>query len=358
METDVLIVGSGPAGASAALALRGSGLDAILLERLSDGAMPRYHSVCGEAVSERMLRTNDVDRKFRIRDVDSITISSSNGISATMSVRGAIIDRPSLLADWRGRCGARLVRGTALKASASSEGFIVETTAGAIRCRYLIGADGAHSVVRRDIFGTHSAGMLPLVNTIASGEQPNLEFTVGEEFEGCYSWRFPSHDGYVSIGFPKGRPEPSGTISRGARHLPFGGVPSAVSGNALLVGDAAGLANALCYGGIGAAMLSGRKAAEAVIAGRPGRYGRWYARCIYRNPHFMEARGIFAGWSDSDIADAMRPLRGKASVPKGIAAIFRKPRAARVYIAVWLGFRHGWRFSIRMVGNNIQLIYC
>ncbi len=343
METDVLIIGSGPAGASAAMALRGSGLGVILLERLSDGAIPRYHSVCGEAVSEKMLRLNRVERRFRIRDVESITISSSDGASSTMTVRGAIIDRPSLLADWRARCGARLVRGTALKVSASPDGFIAETTAGAIGCRYLIGADGAHSVVRRDLFGTRPAGMLPIVNTISPGEQAGLGFTVGEEFKGCYAWRFPSHDGYVSVGFPKGCPEPSRTVSRGARHLPFGGVPSAASGNALLVGDAAGLANALCYGGIGAAMVSGRKAAEAVIAGRPERYGRWYSRCIYRDPHFMEARGIFAGWSDAEIADAMRPLRGRASVPKGFAAILRRPGMARVYIAIWLGFRHGWR---------------
>lgn len=342
METDVLIIGSGPAGASAAAALKGSGLDVVLLERLSDDAIPRYHSVCGEAVSDRMLRLNGIGREHRVRDVDGITISSSDGMSVTMPVKGAVIDRPSMLASLREECGARLVRGTALKIEMDGECFVAETTAGEIRCKYLIGADGAHSVVRRDIFGTSPAGMLPIVNTISPGEQADLGFTVGEEYGGCYSWRFPSHDGYVSIGFPKGHQDPPGTVSRGARHLPFGGVPEAVSGNALLVGDAAALANALCYGGIGAAMLSGKKAAEAVIAGRPGRYGRWYSRCIYRNPHFMEARGIFAEWSDSDIADAMRPLGRTASVPKGFVAILRRPRNARIYIAIWLGFRYGW----------------
>ncbi len=342
METDVLIIGSGPAGASAAVALKGSGLDVILLERLSDDAIPRYHSVCGEAVSERMLRLNGIGREHRVRDVDGITISSSDGMSVTMPVKGAVIDRPSMIAGLRGSCGAKLVRSTALKIEKDGEGFVAETTAGEIRCRYLIGADGAHSVVRRDVFGTHPAGMLPIVNTISPGEQADLGFTVGEEYGGCYAWRFPSHDGYVSIGFPKGHRDPPCTVSRGARHLPFGGVPEAVSGNALLVGDAAALANALCYGGIGAAMLSGKKAAEAVIAGRPNRYGRWYSRCIYRNPHFMEAREIFAGWSDSDIADAMRPLGRTASVPKGFAAILRRPRNARIYFAIWLGFRYGW----------------
>jgi len=338
----VLIIGSGPAGASAATALNGSGLDVVLLERLSDDAIPRYHSVCGEAVSDRMLRLNGIGREHRVRDVDGITISSSDGMSVTMPVKGAVVDRPSMLASLREECGARLVRGTALKIERDGDGFIAETTAGEMRCRYLIGADGAHSVVRRDIFGTSPAGMLPIVNTISPGEQADLGFTVGEEYGGCYSWRFPSHDGYVSIGFPKGHQDPPGTVSRGARHLPFGGVPEAVSGNAILVGDAAALANALCYGGIGAAMLSGRKAAEAVMAGNPGRYGRWYSRSIYRNPHFMEARGIFAEWSDSDIADAMRSLGRTASVPKGFAAILRRPRNARIYIAIWLGFRYGW----------------
>ena len=141
---------------------------------------------------------------------------------------------------------------------------------------------------------------------------------------------------------PKGEAEPEGTISSGARHIPFGGVPEAVSGNAMIVGDASGLANALCYGGIGAAMLSGRKAAEAVMSGRPGTYGRWYSRSIYTNPHFMKAHRQFSDWNDEDISTAMRPFRRGYSVGRGFMAILRHPKFANVYFATWIAFKVGW----------------
>ncbi len=52
---------------------------------------------------------------------------------------------------------------------------------------------------------------------------------------------------------------PEGTVATGAYHLPFGGVPETVDGSAVFIGDATALANALCYGGIGIAMLSEKK---------------------------------------------------------------------------------------------------
>ena len=55
MNFDVVIVGSGPGGMSAARTLAGSGLKTAVIERLSESGMRRYHSTCGEAVSVRMF---------------------------------------------------------------------------------------------------------------------------------------------------------------------------------------------------------------------------------------------------------------------------------------------------------------
>lgn len=341
MRCEVLVVGSGPAGVSAARALRGA--DAIVLERLSDAPFSRYHSICGEAVSDRMLRKAGVGFGDSVAAVDTISISFPGGVDIRIPVKGHVMDRPSMLRSLRRECGARFVHGTATSVREADDGYVVETTAGEIRCRYLIGADGAHSVVRRDLFGSSPAGTIPVVNAIVPGEGGSvLGFTVGEEYGGLYTWRFPSHPGTVSVGLPKGAPDPTGVIEKGARDLPYGGVPEVVRGNALLVGDAAGMANAICYGGIGVAMMSGIRAAEAVRDGRPSRYGRWYRRCIYTNHHFLEAHETFRGWSDDDIRDAMEPFRGGYSVSRGLYAILRRPSFANVYFSVWVAFRQGW----------------
>ena len=63
-----------------------------------------------------------------------------------------------------------------------------------------------------------------------------LDFEVGTH-PGFYSWRFPSREGLVSVGSPKGGEVPEDAVATGARHLPFGGVPETVSGNAMIVGD-------------------------------------------------------------------------------------------------------------------------
>ena len=342
MEADVLIIGSGPAGVSAAHHLNGYPGRVVVLERLSDTMFPRYHSVCGEAVSDRMLRKAGIEPTAVVARADRIEISFPGGVTVRVPVEGNVVDRPEMLRSIREGCDAEFVRGTARAVRRDGERFVVDTTAVEIECRYLIGADGAHSVVRRDLFGSEPE-MLPVVNSTAPGDGgSSLSFTVSQSYKGFYAWRFPSKPGTVSVGSPKGGELPEGVISTGARHIPFGGVPRVVDGNAMIVGDASGLANALCYGGIGAAMLSGRKAAEAVMAGRPERYAKWYGRMILTDRHFMDAHRRFSEWSDEDIESAMRPFRNGYSVGRGFLAILRHPRFANVYFTTWIAFKVGW----------------
>lgn len=342
MECDVLIIGSGPAGMSAAMHMKGFGGRVVVLERLSPRMFPRYHSVCGEAVSDRMFSKVGLEPTAVVRRVDRIEIAYPGGVTIDIPVRGSVVDRPAMLSEMKGRCDAEFLHGTATRVSQEGDGFLVETTAGPISCRFLIGADGAHSVVRRDVFGSDPA-MLPVVNNLVPGDGGSvLAFSVGEDYAGLYRWRFPSKDGFVSLGSPKGAELPEGTVVTGARHLPFGGVPETVRGNVVLVGDAAGLANALCYGGIGIGMLSGMMAAEAVKRGDLSRYSRWSRKSIYTNPHFMRAHREFSQWTDDDIKEAMRPFRGGYSLARGFVAIVGHPRYANVYFATWMAFKLGW----------------
>ncbi len=347
MSYDVAVVGSGPSGMSAAMRLSGSGSKVVVIERLSETAFPRYHRVCGEAVSDRMFdrlgwRPSSVSAK-----AESIRIALPDGRGVDIPVSGVIVDRPSMLAEMRSKCDAKFVTGAVTHIEDTGEGYVLTLSDGTvIRSDWLIGADGAHSAVRREIFKKGFTDRIQVVNCVAAGDGGTvLGFSVGSGYDGGYGWNFPSAPGKVSIGFPKGWTDPKkieGLESWGARDLPFGVLDHVVNRNCLLVGDAACLANPLCYGGIGAALLSGRRAAEAVIAGKPERYRRWISRDVMFDRRFMDAHRIFSQWTDDEVEDALSPLVGRYSILRGFLAILRRPRWARVYFAVFMAFRHGW----------------
>lgn len=344
-DFDVLIVGSGPAGLSAARRLSmGDAGRVVVLERMSEDVYSRYHAICGEAISDRMFRAVGMAPAGVIRRVDAIEISFSGGSSVRIPVEGSIVDRRAMLSSMRGMCDAEIVRGTAVSVRRTDGGYEVDTSSGdTFACRFLVGADGAHSTVRRDMFGRGLVEYLPIVNNIVPGDSDGvLRFEVAARYGGGYGWRFPSAPGTLSVGYPKGRGSVENAVSSGARDMPIGRMDRRVDGRCLLVGDAGCMPNQLCFGGIGAAIVSGYKAAEAILSDRPERYDRWASGWIMTDRHFLDAHRSFAGWSDDDIAEAMRPFRKGYSIPRGLAAMLRHPRWANIYMSCWIGFSRGW----------------
>ncbi|MFT0899539.1 FAD-dependent monooxygenase [Candidatus Methanoprimaticola sp. MG2] len=345
-RVSVVIVGAGPAGMSAAMTLSGR-MDTIVIERLDDARFGRYHSICGEAVSDRSFKRLGWMPSAIVRRVDAIGISSSGGRSIAIPVKGSIVDRPSMLAEMRSRCDARFVRGSVRSVERTDDGFRLTLCDGrTFECGWLLGADGAHSTVRRDVFHADATDRLPIVNCIAEGDaDPVLGFTVAGRYSGGYSWLFPSKPGTVSVGFPKGCGDPAkveGLREHGARDLPFGVLDTVADGNCALIGDAACLANPLCYGGIGAALLSGRFAAEAILKGDLGIYGRWVAGDRMFDHRFMDAHRTFCSWTDDEIEDAMMPFEKGYSVLRGLYAILRRPGFSNLYMAIFIALRIGW----------------
>ncbi|MBO4568870.1 MAG: hypothetical protein J5674_02690, partial [Candidatus Methanomethylophilaceae archaeon] len=85
--------------------------------------------------------------------------------------------------------------------------------------------------------------------------------------------------------------------------------------------------------------------AEAVASGDFRVYGRWVDRSVMFDRRFMDACHAVSGWTGSEAEDAMALLSGHVGVPRGMAAMIRRPRYARVYMACWMAFRYGWRLS-------------
>ncbi len=322
---DVVVVGAGPAGASAALGALAErpGARVLLLDR-SD--FPR-DKVCGDGVAPHALDVlasvgvhgllDDWPVAPRLR----ITVPGAPVVEQSMARPAQVVPRAELdariLAAALDR-GAHLRRARVRDVLQDGDGVAVLTDDGAVRARVLVGADGAHSAVRRALGPDEAPAQRPGTTAIAirayapvlpehDGVQV-LAFAADHD-RPCYAWSFPVGDGRANIGF--GQLVPAQRGSRGAEGtgptrarllerleelLPgttagaeqVAGHPLPLStgrsgtwavGRVLLAGDAASLVNPVTGEGIYYAVLSGVLAGRAAVstAGGAGAGARYSA---------------------------------------------------------------------------------
>ena len=150
-RTDVFVVGGGPAGLAAAIAARQEGLEVTV----ADGGIPSIDKACGEGVMPNgvaALRALGIriplheSMPFRgIRFVDGERFAEASFLRERgRGVRRTTLHR--LLVDRAISLGVALVWGTPVQ-GLTSEGVRLDT--GAVQCRFVIGADGVGSRVRR-----------------------------------------------------------------------------------------------------------------------------------------------------------------------------------------------------------------
>jgi geranylgeranyl reductase family protein len=311
---DVIVVGAGPAGSTAAHNLARAGARVALLERAT---FPR-DKPCGGGLTGRALREVPVDVSPVVEhEVDRLELGLRYGRRIERRSRGRLVamtQRIRLdhhLAEQAAAAGADLRDGTKVTAVHQDNGSVqVTTPRGELAAAAVLGADGVNGVTAR------SAGLeQPIVYGVAlEGNVGNGPARAGRydgkavielgEIAGGYGWVFPKGD-HVNVGV--GGWEHEGPRLRdhlwrlcdehGVRRedveslrgyrLPLrrpGAMPA--RGRIALVGDAAGLVDPLSGDGMYEAFVSGRLAAEETVrlldgeVGTLDAYGRALDRAI------------------------------------------------------------------------------
>ncbi len=300
---DVIIVGMGPAGSTAAFELSRAGLSVLGLEKQHH---PRY-KVCGGGLSTRIDQILDpgfqavVEHtihgiQFTYRGEEPFLIDSSRPI-AYMVMRDRF---DHFLLEKARKVGTEVHEGEqASEFLPLPDGVEVATDWGRYRTKVLIGADGANSLVAQRLFpGRRLRRMPTLESEIAIGQTPpypgggRVLIDLGATDKG-YAWIFPKKEG-LSVGVAEFRgrvSSPKGIFDRFIRnekglarlHIPppfghplplfdgregLGGrTPTGglVNHRALLVGDAGHLVDPLFGEGIYYAVRSGQMAAASVL---------------------------------------------------------------------------------------------
>lgn len=318
MDYDVIVVGAGPAGATAAYFLGEAGLKVAVVEKKH---LPRYKA-CGGGLSLEFLREQfpfsfdtvvDIHvRRVHYRFLDIETVFPVRPGTMAMVMR----DRFDRYILEQAKCELR--EGTPVRqVEQDASGVTVTLENGeTLTGSYLIGADGANSTVAH-AFGLRRKRLIPAIEVEAA--VPDSVYQRYEDgplflFKGPrygYLWVFPK-SGCLSVGVaglnPK-RGELQSTLEQEMRAL---GIPldrssrhghsiplydsrtPVLSRRVFLVGDAAGTADPFSGEGIRPAIKSGRLAAEAIIAGHPEKYSRSFKKQIGRkNLHSVWTANVF-----------------------------------------------------------------
>ena len=311
MEAEVVIVGAGPAGSTAAREIAARGVEVLLLDR---ARFPR-DKPCGGGVTIRCDALlpfsldpviEDVVSGAVIQHRDGKAVTRDADAPLTYMTRRSRLDR--FLADQAQEAGATFRDGARVEhIERTPDGFEVRVASSApngarngggdlIRARAVLGADGANGVVRTFLGYEHfeESGVALEGNVAFPGGVPawlrgRVVLRLGS-MRGGYGWIFPKGDHVnVGVGGWKAaagadlRPEleslcrgydidPASLEGVRGHHLPMlrHGADIAARGSALL-GDAAGLLDPLSGEGIYGAIASGvavAPVAEDYVRGR------------------------------------------------------------------------------------------
>jgi digeranylgeranylglycerophospholipid reductase len=315
MKADVLVVGSGPAGSTAAGYAAAKGASVMIVERRPEVGVPVR---CGEMMPSYEEIKNmfpnagdigslfDLPNNLRLREIEGIKLIDPKDRERLIGFTGYTTDRDRFdkyLVSRAQKEGAELVTECLFKKTENGKAV---TSAGEIDYKIIIGADGPGSRVARSLGLPKNNDPYPAVTAQAKGDfGPYVQMFFGGIAPGAYSWIIPKK-GQANIGVGFSPKFADGTLSEyfekfrakhdfdvmtklEGKYVPSEGMISdLVSGNGMLVGDAAGQVISVNGGGLPLALIAGMICGE--VAGDNVKNGRnltdYQEECIriFRKP--------------------------------------------------------------------------
>ncbi|MCC7551528.1 MAG: NAD(P)/FAD-dependent oxidoreductase [Methanobacterium sp.] len=304
METDILVIGAGPAGSTAAKHAALAGVSVIVMDKKSEIGAPKR---CAEGVSKEGVEKLGIkpSERWIAKEATGVRMVSPNGTAVNLTEdkvklpeAGYILERKifdKYMAMDAGRAGAKIMVKTLATGMRREDDQVVVTAESMgqeleIKTKIVIAADGPESRVGRWA-GLKTALKPKIMESCAQFEmagvqmaEPDcIEFHFGSVAPGGYAWIFPKGDDIANVGlgvlttitdksayehllkFVENNPA---TKNAQPVELNIGGDPvggllkKKVTDNVLVTGDAAGMVNPLTGGGIISGMMGGRIAAQ------------------------------------------------------------------------------------------------
>lgn len=298
---DIIVIGAGPGGSTAAKIAAENGYSVCILEKENIGENGRYKA-CGGAITWKIITELNYPEEKISRIVESLELHHTDGEIYSKKGKGAVVCRKNFdkyLSDIALESGAVLKESEGLKnIQMIDDYYILGTDNGKYKCKYVIAADGVNSRTlkllnwpkfrKEDLILTITREMKSQksnIENILGKDKLHLFFGINDLISMGYAWLFPKSE-IITVGWgcksdliKNFRVEfnkfldldmvkktlKNATVALEKVHLiPVGIREKIFDENVFAIGDSAGFVDPISGKGIPYAMMSGKIAIETI----------------------------------------------------------------------------------------------